>query len=134
WNLYQQQYQMGLFLQKYYPSETIVANDIGAINYLADVYCLDLMGLGSLEPLQARALGRWNEHFIQNWANTRRADIAIMYDSWWNDLIPRQWILIGQWLTDQKVTVADTTVSFYAITPDQADKPWQCLNEYRSQL
>ncbi|MGI6457961.1 MAG: hypothetical protein ACOX5R_20400 [bacterium] len=134
WNLYQQQYQMGLFLQKYYPSETIVANDIGAINYLADVYCLDLMGLGSLEPLQARALGRWNEHFIQNWANNRRADIAIIYDSWWNDLIPRQWILIGQWLTDQKVTVADTTVSFYAITPDQADKLWQCLNEYRSQL
>ncbi len=38
---------MGLFLNEYYNEDCIAANDIGAINYLADVKCIDLKGLGS---------------------------------------------------------------------------------------
>ena len=41
-NIYEQQYQMGLFLETFYSSEKVAANDIGAIHFLADIQCLDL--------------------------------------------------------------------------------------------
>ncbi len=36
-NIYEQQYQMGLFLKEFYTGEVVAANDVGAINYLADI-------------------------------------------------------------------------------------------------
>jgi hypothetical protein len=32
-NIYEQQYQMGLFIKEFYENKSIVANDIGAINF-----------------------------------------------------------------------------------------------------
>ena len=44
-NIYQQQYQMARFLKTYYEGSSVAANDVGAINYMADLRCVDLVGL-----------------------------------------------------------------------------------------
>jgi len=48
-NIYEQQYQMGQFLKKYYSGKVVALNDIGAANYFADIKCVDLWGLANLE-------------------------------------------------------------------------------------
>ncbi len=48
-NIYEQQYQMGLFVRRYYQNSTVALNDIGAVNFLADIHCLDLLGLANAE-------------------------------------------------------------------------------------
>ncbi len=48
-NIYEQQYQMAIFLQQFYQGQVVAANDIGAIDYLADFRLVDLAGLGTRE-------------------------------------------------------------------------------------
>lgn len=114
-NIYQQQYQLGLFVKRYYQGETVAANDIGAINFLADIYCLDLVGLGSIEPALARDHGRWNPGFLDSWARQHNARVAILYESWWENVIPESWIKVGEWTLERRIAAADATVSFFAL-------------------
>jgi hypothetical protein len=51
-NIYHQHFQMGSFLNRFYDGQTIVANDIGAINYFADIECFDVWGLATRECCQ----------------------------------------------------------------------------------
>lgn len=133
-NLYQQQYQMGLFLKQYYEGQTVAANDIGAINFLADIRCLDGMGLGSREPALAAQHGRMGPAFIESWARQEGASIAIIYESWWSGRLPQSWIKIGEWTVDQKISVAEPTVSFYATSPREAVRLQENLAEFTPRL
>ncbi len=133
-NQYKQQYQMGLFLQKYYTDYAIVANDIGAINYLADIHCLDLAGLGSIEPHIAALQQIYNPQFLQSWCYQENASIAVIYEHWWQGLIPEHWVKVGEWTVDEKVTVADPTVSFFAIQPAEVQPLRQHLKDFKSLL
>lgn len=116
-NIYEQQYQMGQFLRQYYNGETVMANDIGAINFLADIYCLDLMGLGSMGPLEAGRQGKYSSAFTESWGKVTGAKIAVMYAGWWKEAIPSSWRLTGTWTVPEKVTVGDQTVEFFALEP-----------------
>lgn len=80
-NIYEQQFQMGLFLKKYYPGESIAANDIGAINYLADIKCLDLWGLSSMEVAKAKRQGNFDTQFIQHIVRKNKVRIAVFAGS-----------------------------------------------------
>ena len=53
-NIYEQQYQMGLFVRRYYQGSTVALNDIGAVNFLADIHCLDIWGLANAEVAAAK--------------------------------------------------------------------------------
>ncbi|RJP23324.1 MAG: hypothetical protein C4527_20455 [Candidatus Omnitrophota bacterium] len=133
-NLFSQQYQMGLFLREFYEGKTIVANDIGVINYLADIRCLDLMGLGSVEPLRAAFDDIFSPVFVHNWCMKEDAVIAVVYESWWRGLLPPHWRKVGEWTVNEKVTVADPTVSFYAIPSSEIDPLKIRLSEFRKKL
>jgi hypothetical protein len=47
-NIYEQQYQMGMFLKRCYPGKAVAVNDICAVSYLADVRLVDLLGLARM--------------------------------------------------------------------------------------
>src|SRR5205085_2532339 len=81
-NIYQQQFQMAQFLRRYYPGETVVANDIGAITYFADIHLVDLFGLDGREIVQLKRRGEYNTLALEDLANRRRAKIAIAYADW----------------------------------------------------
>lgn len=133
-NIYSQQYQMGLFLKKYYKGEAILANDIGAINYLADMYCLDVMGLGSVEPIRAKMQETWSPRFLHSWCAQHRVAVAVVYESWLRKLIPPGWIKAGEWTVNEKISVADSTVSFFALIPQEAERLRANLQSFESQL
>jgi hypothetical protein len=132
-NIYSQQYQMGLFVHEYYEGQRVVANDIGAINYLADIDNLDLYGLGSLEVLAAKRADRYNQASLENL--TSDAAIAIVYTHWLpGEEAPPDWTLAGQWTIPDNIVTAGDTVSFYAINPDARASLVDHLMVFSSQL
>ena len=117
---YEQQVQMGLFLRRYYTGRTVAVNDIGAVNYFADIRLVDLVGLGSMDVARLRRARPDNREWIGALSERHHAEIAVVYDSWLieNGGVPAGWHRVGAWTG----SVPDSTVVFYAARADQADE------------
>ena len=84
-NIFEQQFQIGLFLKNHYQKKEIAANDIGAINYLADIKCLDLWGLNSMAVAQAKRKKVFDTEFIRKITHANHIKIAVLYEHWYDD-------------------------------------------------
>lgn len=118
-NIYEQQYQMGLFLDRFYTGETVLLNDIGCANYLADIRCVDKWGIGTLEIGEALINGSMSASFLQTVATQRGVKIAIVYA---DSLIPEDWEVVGQWTIRHNIVAHASTVTFYAVMPSERDR------------
>ena len=119
-NIYQQQVHTALFLRAYYPQGRVALNDIGAVSYMADVHIMDLCGLANMEVARLRREQRPAEHnrrMLRRLASERRIQLAIVYNKWFTDVIPEEWIEVAQWQIHNNVVCGDTVVSFYAVDP-----------------
>jgi hypothetical protein len=119
-NIYEQQYQMGLFLRGLPAGSTVMANDIGAITYLADVRLVDLYGLATQETARARREGRVDRALLARLAASAPPAAVVVDRSWFASAIPPDWIQVGSWRVPEEVVVADRTVTFYATRPADA--------------
>jgi len=119
-NIYEQQYQMGLFLQGLPAGSTVMANDIGAVAYLADIRLIDLYGLATQETARARREGRVDRALLAHLAEPAPPAAVVVYRSWFASAIPPDWIQVGTWKVPEEVVVADRTVTFYATRPADA--------------
>lgn len=133
-NIYHQHYQMGLFLNTYYSGRSVAANDIGAINYLADVKVLDLYGLGTVEVTRAKLEGRFNQTLMQTLVKEQQAEILILYNVTFEGMIPPEWVEVGQWRISNKVVVGSDTLSFYAPGAAQMDEIIAHLRDFAPRL
>lgn len=136
-NIYQQQYQMGRFVRDCYPGSTILANDIGAVTYLGEVRCLDSAGLASVDVARAKLAGKYDLRFMTDWARTRGAEVAIVYDQWFErDFggFPDQWRCAGRWQIPNNRICGGDTVSFYAVRPGAYPGLVSRLRQFASQL
>ena len=135
-NIYEQQYQMGLFLNKFFQGESVAANDIGAINYLSDIKCLDLWGLGSLEVAKLIIHGKYDTQEIYDLARQKKVKIAVVYDHWFKAYggLPPAWIKVGEWKISNNVICGGDIVSFYAVSPFEADTLSKDLKIFSSYL
>jgi len=135
-NNYEQQYQMGLFLHEYYQGAGVAANDIGAISFLADLRCLDLMGLADLDVFRWRRAGQFNTARIREIAHTKNIKIAIVYDYWFTQqcALPPEWIKVGEWSIADNVICADGTVAFYAVDRPESVRLRRCLGAFQQRL
>ena len=134
YNIYEQQYQMALFIRKYYNNNTIAANDIGAISYLANVHMIDLWGLGNNEVTIARKGGYWNSAFLQSLVTKNNTSIAVIYESWFDKALTDNWKKGGTWQVSYSFMLGDTKVSFFAIDPKQAATLRKNLLEFNKEL
>lgn len=131
-NIYEQQYQMGLFLKDYYQNDSVAVNDIGAVNYYANINCLDLVGLSSNDAAKGHETNTFNMTQLSNQHDIR---IAIIYDDWWTGQIPSNWIKVGEWTTPGKnVILGGKTVSFYATSPQYETELIQNLRAFSPKL
>ena len=120
YNIYEQQYQMGLFFKAYYKEQTVAANDIGAISYLADLNTVDMWGLGNNEVANARKKGYWNNDFLRKLVTDKHTRVAVMYDSWFDKDLPGQWVKVATWQMPYNYICGDIYVTFYGITESEA--------------
>jgi len=138
-NIYQQQYQMGLFLQRFYQGSIVAAHDVGVINYLADIRCVDMAGIGNVTVAKKRRAGNYySSADVKDFARSEGIAIAILYDRWFtqegNSLIPPEWIKIGQWKIMHNVVCGSDTVSFYAVHPGAEGPLRENLRSFSSRL
>lgn len=122
-NIYEQQVQMGRFVNMFYNSRKVALNDIGAVNYFSDIHCVDLWGLGNLDASKMRRSGIFGEKEIFELTTNDKADIAIIYDSWFMEegcsVLPRGWKKAGEWKISNNIVASDDRVSFYAVKPQE---------------
>ena len=133
-NIHDQQRQMGLFVQKFYSGKGVAANDIGEINYLADIQNLDLFGLGSREVVQAKQAGTFDQNFIANLVSKDDVAIIMIYKSWFPGQIPPQWIEVGDWQIADNVVCGDDTVTFFVPDPAMEQEAVANLKEFANDL
>jgi hypothetical protein len=135
-NIYQQQYQMGLFLRRHYDGESIAANDVGAINYLARLHCLDLWGVGSREVMTHRMLKDYSKAVIEKLGAARGVRVAVLYASWFRHrgLLPEEWTEVGTWTIRNNVVCGGSKVSFLALDPAEVPGLLRSLESFAMEL
>jgi hypothetical protein len=134
-NAYEQQYQMGLFLSRYYQGQSVAVNDVGLVNYLADIRCLDVQGLASMEVARAMV----DDHILDPTELASAVDavhprIALIFSSFYSQLLPPGWLDVGEWTVQNYVMAGSDTVSFYATSPEEKQTLSTNLKRYAPYL
>jgi hypothetical protein len=133
-NIYEQQYQMGLFLQKYYPNAVVAANDIGAISFLTNIKVLDLVGLASADVLNLKMHHKYSQEQVEMLSQRVGTQIAVVYDSWLYmsglNADSMGWKKAGEWKIQNNVVCDNDRVSFYAVLPKEETLLQKHLQEY----
>ncbi len=112
-NIYTQQYQMAQFIKIFYQGQAIIANDIGAINYYADIKCIDSMGLSNLTV--QKMWRRLKNTLLDNLSKMYPVQIAVVYEAIFKDMIPPYWKKAGEWEIRGNIVCGSDRVSFFTV-------------------
>jgi len=135
-NIYEQQYQMARFVSRYYQGSTIALNDIGAVNFLADVHCLDLWGLGNYQVARLKRQREFHTRDIFRLSREAGVKVALVYDSWYTSIggLPREWVWVGEWALPDNVVAGGDAVSIYAVDESETVPLMQKLQDFSALL
>lgn len=136
-NIYNQHYQMGMFVKEHLYGVKIAANDIGMINYYSDNVITDLWGLANKEIAKEKLAGKYSTEKISEIVKQNDVRLAMVYQHWFDHYggLPKEWIKIGEWtITDLNIVCGAVTVDFYSINKEDSEKFKSLLNEYSTRL
>lgn len=133
-NIFDQQYQMAKFSKQFYSNSNIAANDIGALSYYTDARIVDLWGLANNEVAKSKKNNTWTPAFLDSICKSDRVSFAMLYDVWFPNTIPGNWIKIATWQIQNNVICGDDTVSFYSLDSLNRETLLKNLKEYETQL
>ena len=108
---------MGNFLQQYYNTDTIAVNDIGAVAYFSKSSIIDLWGLANMQVAKAKKENTATPEFLNTVTHNDNVKFAIVYDSWFDSSLRKNWNKVATWQIQNNVICGDATVSFYAVKP-----------------
>jgi hypothetical protein len=111
-NIYEQQYQMGVFVKQFY-MRPVAVNDLGLVAYQNSNFVLDLWGLGSEKVRKAKLAGRYGPDQMATLVDEYHIGLVMIYDSWFPNGIPASWKRIAI-LHTERVTAAAGDVAFYS--------------------
>ena len=127
---------MGRFLKKFYDGESVAANDIGAINYLARLRCMDLWGLGTRDVMLHKRSNTYCTAVIRDIATARGVRAAVVYTRWFRGkmALPEEWTEVGTWQIKNNVICAESTVTFMATCPSEVPTLRRSLRAFSAEL
>ncbi|MDP9249921.1 MAG: hypothetical protein M3O78_00940 [Chloroflexota bacterium] len=133
-NVFEQQYQMAQFFQRAYPNDTIALNDIGAVSWVSSSRMVDVYGLATQEVADLKRRREWNPDALESIVARRNVRAVAIYEKVFATLIPRSWMLVGEWQIRDNVGVSEDTVEFFAPTPGDAARLRAALDDYAPRL
>ncbi|MGM5629666.1 hypothetical protein O2K51_02095 [Apibacter raozihei] len=103
--IYNQQYQTALFIQKYYPNKSVAINDIGYPSYLSNnTHIVDIYGLGNTQIALAKKNKSKNINpVIISEIKKNNVKAAFIYKKWFSDDLYKDWVEIGYWEINHRV-------------------------------
>ena len=134
--VYEQQYQMGHFVGRYYRNKCVLANDVGAVSFFGESHILDDVGLSDINVLRARRAGTYDQATIRRLSANQHVELVMVYDQWsdmYGGILP-EWIPVGQWSIPHWKVVANPTVSFYAPSAQFVPELTRHLREFGATL
>jgi hypothetical protein len=87
---------------------------------MADLNTIDMWGLGNNEIATARKNGYWNNAFLQKVVKDNNTRVTVMYDSWFDKDLTKQWIKVATWEMPYNYICGDIYVTFYGNTESEA--------------
>jgi hypothetical protein len=134
-NIFEQQYQVAVFLDEHYAGRRIAVNDVGAVGYFADVRLFDIYGLASAEIAALKRRGAYTSQTVGELASRDDVAIAVIYPSWLAEYggIPAGWDKAGAWGVSDNLVLGETAASFYAVGASR-DALAQQLEAHASRL
>lgn len=133
-NIYEQQYQMGDFIKKYYDTDIIAVNDIGAVSFFNNSEIIDLWGLANMQVAKAKKENKATPAYLNSVVKEHQVDFAIVYDSWFDSTLLKHWRKVADWTIENNVICGDATVSFYAVKQSNDSLLKKNLEHFRQQL
>ena len=114
----------------------VSGGDIGAINFLADLHCVDLVGLANVEVARRRQSGTYTTQAIQQLCQDHDVQVAVLYEHWFRPFggLPAEWTLVGRWTIRDNVVCYRPTVCFYAVEPLQTQPLIANLRDFAARL
>lgn len=115
-NIYQMQYQMSRFTDRYYKGGVIALNDIGAVNFYGEIRCVDLWGLANRKVADLRRKQEYDTEKIFEICKDENVETAIIFESWYGKYggVPKSWLSAGKWTIPNNITCGADSVAFYA--------------------
>ena len=129
---YEQQYQMHRFATEFFP-ERVAVNDLGWVTYRNDMFVLDLWGLGSEDARNALTAQGKNAEFMQSVTRENEVTYAMIYDSWFAEMVPPEWCRIAQ-LNTIDATGIGGEVAFYLLDPGREAEMRSALEAFSDAL
>jgi hypothetical protein len=137
-NIYSQQYQMAQVIKRCYTGQPVALNDVGLVNYTADIRLLDLAGLANVEVARAILKRNLGPAEISRLASNAGTKIAVLFPNWFdgtvNGPLPSSWTKVASWTVPNHWMLGGNTVVFYAVDPAEAPGLSACLEGYRPNL
>jgi hypothetical protein len=137
-NIWRQQVQMGRFARIHEAGRAVALDDIGAVTFLADIRCLDLVGLADLEVLRLRDAGRYDARVIDSLVIRTGVRTAIVYEKWFTSFVPggvpAGWTRVGVWRTPEAIVTYSDSVSFFATRREEVAPLTASLRAFAPQL
>ncbi len=133
-NIYHQHIQIARFVATYFPTSAIGVNDIGAISYYTEADITDFLGIGDQGVYLLLDRGQWDARHLQQLAETRDLEIAIVHPNWANRIFPDHWQVVGRLTIPNNQISAHESVLFYAVQPVQEENLRAALADFRPQL
>lgn len=133
-NIYEQQYQMGSFIQRFHNTDTIAVNDIGAVSFFSKSTIIDLWGLANMQVAKAKKDNYNTPAFLNTVATNNDVKFAIVYDSWFESSLLKNWNKVATWQIENNVINGDATVSFYSIKSNNDSLLKASLENYQPSL
>jgi hypothetical protein len=138
YNVFEQQYQMAGFLNRYYNGASIAANDVGAINYVNDLHCLDLVGLCNRNVFGLKRRRAFDTQAMDALTAAAHVRVALVYPTWFDGkagpAIPANWTPVGEWHVTDNGFLGGDTVTFYAVQPAETEYLAWSLRDFSSRL
>lgn len=110
--IFEQPYQVGRFLHRYYSGRVVAVNDIGAVSYYSNARLVDLVGLGTNEVARQIRNGTFD---FAAYCSQAEVEIAVVYTHWYPQ--PDSWLRAGSWMIVDRGALGGNVVSFFGLTP-----------------
>jgi hypothetical protein len=134
---YEQRYQVGEFLARYYDDQPIATGELGYVSLTHRGPITDIFGLGDYEVLRewSRDGGRPPARYWTRLADERGFDVVAIYPTTLFLDTPETWILVGTWDANQKVVTApEDEFQFWATSPEAVAPLQDHLLDYEDDL